>query len=166
MGQHEQKRRYLTAALIILILLGLGAIASAFTKALGLTAVSALNAPHINIANLQPGQFLITATDENSRALVIRDYDGKLYVLSPGWIHDHFWLPFPSGYVELSNCKDFSPDQQNGRLLRGGTLHCQDQLYPPNNMPRMHWTYAGNNIEKEVDGLWHWQYAIDAMPFS
>ena len=143
-------RKILIASTITLALIGVLLTSVPFTGSLQPSEKAKSARPQFDISNLGNGEYQFKKPDSderwNSKFLIIRDWDGEVYVnLVPVengkvFMPDRFWRW--TGH----HCSDLRPETgDDNKILPSGEILCHDSDMPEWSKEKWRWTYDGRS---------------------
>lgn len=158
------QRKRLTIVLSGLVVIGMVLAAIPFIRSMNPSARAEAALPYIDVSSLSPGSFSMEKMEGmhyfEDAYLLLRDYDQQLYVYLLSLHEGKVLLPDIHWFRFGGLCEKFSPEMENGKLKRGGTIKCHDKL--DNNWwaQEWRWSYDGKNLGKSTDDLVKPKYSI------
>ena len=136
--------RKLIGAIIAAALVGVGIVAAPFVSAILENATDEAAQPIVSLTDLTTGSF-VEVELKTSRAFVLRDFDGQVYVFSVPYSDSAYWLPEFDWNHPAIPCAQFEPDNKDGLLIPDGKFRCvlpdQGEFFRYEHS----WSYSGEN---------------------
>jgi hypothetical protein len=136
--------RKLIGAIIAAALVGVGIVAAPFVSTILENATDEAAQPTVSLTDLAIGSF-VEVELKASRAFVLRDFDGQVYVFSVPYSDSAYWLPEFDWTHPAIPCAQFEPDNKDGLLIPDGKFRCvlpdQGEFFRYEHS----WMYSGEN---------------------
>ncbi len=164
-SNHEMKRKILTILTLTTALVAGIALTIPFVSSLSPSANAGSTLQHINISQLEAGDYLIeddlSKGHFRARYLIIRDYKSNYRIFSIPVRDDRFLLPDVRWWRWGGLCSDFRPEIQKSKIIPEGVIKCHDQKFLNDPNPEWRWAYDGRNLGNYTENMFSVTHKVE-----
>ena len=159
------RRKLLVSLLTVTVVAGLLFVAKPFVWSLNPSANAGATLPHIDISDLEPGEYRYHNSEGRGWLevswLIIRNYSGEIYVYAVPRHKGKYFMPDITWFRWGGLCDEFAPEVVNGKLKENGVSRCYDEGIGEWASGEWRWSLDGKNLGNYTSDMERTRFAVE-----